>query len=122
MEPLTVEKMLEIHQDAIREFGGTDGILDMATLEYLVYQVNGARDIRRRAALAIYCITAKHPFHDGNKRTGLLVAENLLDQAGLYIQAEEKEIVDFMLGVAMYRHGLKEIEKWIREKARSKLP
>jgi prophage maintenance system killer protein len=50
----------------------------------------------------------KAPFHDGNKRTGLLVAESLLDQAGLYIQAEEKEIVDFMLGVAMYCHGLKE--------------
>jgi len=122
MEPLTVEKILEVHQDAIREFGGLDGILDMATLEYLVYRVNRAKDIRRKAALAIFCITAKHPFHDGNKRTGLLVAETILDQEGLFIQAEDQEIIDFMLGVAMYRHGLKEIEKWIQEKARLKLP
>jgi death-on-curing protein len=122
MEPLTVDKILEVHQDAIREFGGTDGILDMATLEYLVYRVNRVKDIHRKAALALFCITAKHPFHDGNKRTGLLVAENLLAQAGLFIQAEEREIVEFMLGVAMYRHGLSEIEEWIRKKSGSELP
>jgi death-on-curing protein len=122
MEPLTVNKILEVHQDAIREFGGTDGILDMATLEYLVYRVNRVKDIYRKAALALFCITAKHPFHDGNKRTGLLVAENLLAQAGLFIQAEEREIVDFMLGVAMYHHGLREIEEWVRKKAGSELP
>ena len=122
MEPLTVDKILEVHQDAIREFGGTEGILDMATLEYLVYRVNRVKDVYRKAALALFCITAKHPFHDGNKRTGLLVAENLLAQAGLFIQAEETEIIEFMLGVAMYRHGLKEIEEWIRKEAGSELP
>ena len=117
MEPLTVEKILEVHADLIREYGGTEGILDMATLEYLVYRVNGLQDTYRKAALALFCIAAKHPFIDGNKRTGFLVAENLLGHEDLYIRAEDEEIVAFMLGVAEYRLGSKEIEGWIREKA-----
>ena len=117
MEPLTVEKILEVHADVIREYGGTEGILDIATLEYLVYRVNRVQDTCRQAALALFCIAAKHPFIDGNKRTGFLVAENLLGHEGLYIRAEDDEIVAFMLGVAEYRLGSTEIEEWIREKA-----
>jgi death-on-curing protein len=123
MDPLTVEKILEVHDDVIREFGGTDGILDKATLEYLVYRVNRVHDRSRKAALALFCIAAKHPFIDGNKRTGFLVAENILGREGFYIRADDDEIVTFMLGVADYRIGVKEIEEWIRERTiRSELP
>jgi death-on-curing protein len=122
MERLTVEKVLEIHEDAIQEFSGADGILDMATLEYLIYRVNRVKDAYRRAAIALYCIAAKHPFIDGNKRTGFLVAENILGLDELFIQAGEEEVVAFMLGVAEYRLGLREIEKWLKEKVRSELP
>jgi death-on-curing protein len=124
MELITVEKICEIHEDAIRDFGGTNGILTIATLEYLVHRVNRAKDTIGAAALAIYCIASKHPFFDGNKRTGFLVAEHLLNIEGFIIQAEEDEIVAFMLGVATYTVGLNQIEGWIQEKVRrrSELP
>ena len=37
---LTSEKILEIHQLIIRNFGGTDGVLCQGTIDYLVDQVN----------------------------------------------------------------------------------
>ncbi|VVB93812.1 Uncharacterised protein [uncultured archaeon] len=38
MEYLTVSKILEIHDEIIKEYGGTGGLRDEGTLELLVYK------------------------------------------------------------------------------------
>lgn len=117
MEPLTVRKIIEIHHDVVEEFGGVDGVLTEATLQYLVYKADRISDPFKRAALVLYCIAAKHPFIDGNKRTAFLTAENILSQAGFFIQAEEEEVVSFMLEVAGYKKEQVVIEEWIKHRA-----
>ena len=42
-EPITVQEIIEIHTDIIRDFGGASGIRDDATLDYVMYQVNRSR-------------------------------------------------------------------------------
>jgi death-on-curing protein len=78
MEYLTVNKIIEIHNEIIKEYGGTRGLRDEGTLELLVYKANRENTAFRRPALILYTIAAQHPFFDGNKRTALVTAEKFL--------------------------------------------
>ena len=60
-------------------------------------------------------IGSQHPFVDGNKRTALVVAENVLGQKEYYIAADEDIIVEFMLAVASYTYEPDEIGSWLKE-------
>ncbi len=117
MEHITVEKIIEIHDEVILHYEGTSGILSESTLHYLVYRLNRNRRIFRRAALALHAIGSQRPFIDGNKRTALIVAEHILGNEGLYLAVGDDQVVEFMLGVASYRSGPDEIETWIQNNA-----
>ena len=117
MEDLTVEKIIEIHDEVIANYEGTAGLLSEATLDYLVYRLNREKRVLRRAARAMHAIGSQHPFIDGNKRTALIVSENILGKEGLYLAIDDDEVVEFMLGVASYRFGPEEIEQWIQNHA-----
>jgi death-on-curing protein len=114
MSDLTVEKIIEIHDEIILKFDGAHGILSESTIHFMVYRINKTKDIFRRAATALHAIGSQHPFVDGNKRTALVVAENVLGQEGYYIAADEDSIVEFMLSVASYKSEPDEIEQWLR--------
>jgi len=81
----------------------------------MVFRVNKIKDIFRRAATILHAIGSQHPFVDGNKRTALVVAENVLGRQGYYIAADEDIIVEFMLAVASYKCEPDEIERWLKE-------
>ncbi|MCE8426167.1 MAG: type II toxin-antitoxin system death-on-curing family toxin [Candidatus Methanoperedens sp.] len=117
MEELNVERIIEIHDDIIKEYGGTGGLLIQGTLELLIYKVNREKDVFKRAALILHTIAAQHPFFDGNKRTAFVTAENVLGEAGYFLDAGDDEIVELMRKIAEYKHTVKIIENWIREKA-----
>ncbi len=115
MSDLTVEKIIEIHDEIILKFDGATGVLSESTLHFMVFRINKTRNIFRKAAIALHAIGSQHPFIDGNKRTALVVAENVLGQQGYYIAADEDIIVDFMLAVASYKSEPDKIEQWLRE-------
>jgi len=117
MEEFNVKRIIEIHDDIIKEYGGTGGLLTQGTLELLVYKVNSEKDVFKQAALTLYTIAAQHPFFDGNKRTAFATAENVLRDAGYYLHADDDEVVNLMQKIAEYKCTVKTIEKWIREKA-----
>jgi len=118
MAELTVRKIIEIHDEIIKRYGGTRGVLSEATLEMLVYKTNRENDIFEKSSLILQGITSQHPFFDGNKRTALVTAEKILSDEGYYIYAEVEEKVALMKKIAEYRCSVKTIEKWIKEKAR----
>lgn len=119
MAELTGESIIEIHDDIIKEYGGTGGLLTRGTLELLVYKVNREKDAFRQAALILHIIAAQHPFFDGNKRTAFATAENVLRDAGYYLDADDNEVVNLMQKIAEYKCTVKTIEKWIREKSKA---
>ena len=112
---LTVEKIIEIHDEIILKYDGANGILSESTLHYLVFSVNKIRDIFERAAAILHAIGSQHPFVDGNKRTALVVAENILGQRGYYIAADEDTIVEFLLAVESYKCEPADIERWLKD-------
>jgi len=115
MSDLTVEKIIEIHDEVIHKFDGAHGILSESTLHYMVFRANKTRDIFKRAAIVLHAIGSQHPFVDGNKRTALVVAENVLGHRGYYIAADEDAIVEFMLAVASYKCEPADIIKWLKD-------
>jgi death on curing protein len=118
LSDLTVEKIIEIHDEIIRQFDGAQGILSGSTLHFMIFRINKIKDIFRRAAVVLHAIGSQHPFVDGNKRTALVVAENVLGQQGYYIAADEDTIVEFMLDVASYRLEPDTIEQWLKDHAK----
>ncbi|MFA7304629.1 MAG: Fic family protein [Methanoregula sp.] len=70
---LNAKKIIEMHNDIIKDFGGEPGLRDLATLEYVVFRVNRSRNSFRNAAIALHGIATGHPFIDGNKRLLLLL-------------------------------------------------
>jgi death on curing protein len=115
MSGLTVEKIIEIHDEIILKFDGAHGILSESTLHFMVFRVNKIKNLIKRAATILHAIGSQHPFIDGNKRTALIVAENVLGQQGYYIAADEDTIVEFMLAVASYKMEPADIEQWLKD-------
>jgi death-on-curing protein len=75
---LTVEIVLEIHTEAIAQFGGSSGVRDTALLESAVAapqaSIGGKSpfvDLADVAAAYLFYLCRNHPFNDGNKRTAL---------------------------------------------------
>jgi death-on-curing protein len=118
MSGLTVEKIIEIHDEIIRKYDGANGVLSEATLHFMVFRANEIRDLFRKAAIILHAIGSQHPFVDGNKRTALVVAENVLGQQGYFIAADDEAIVEFMLAVASYKFGPDDIGQWLKEHAK----
>lgn len=75
---LTVDIVEEIHAEAIRRFGGLDGVRDRALLESAVAAPQATfggesvfKDLVEVAAAYLFYICRNHPFLDGNKRAAL---------------------------------------------------
>jgi death on curing protein len=75
---LTVEIVREIHAEAIRKFGGSDGVRDLTLLESAVSAPQASfggqspyHDLIEVAAACLFYLCQNHPFIDGNKRTAL---------------------------------------------------
>jgi death on curing protein len=113
---ITSREIIEIHADILRDFGGTPGIRDIGTLDYVIYQVNRNKKTVRKSAIILYGIATGHPFIDGNKRTAFVAADNLVRDQGYLISATDDEVVAFMLEVAEYRHTMESVETWLKEK------
>ena len=87
MEPLflTLDEVLEIHQQQIDRYGGAPGIRDQGTLESALAQPLTSFDghylhasIPAMAAAYLFHICRNHPFLDGNKRAGANAAITFL--------------------------------------------
>ena len=73
---LTVEMVQEIHAAVIEQFGGSDGVRELALLESAVATPQASfsgkspyHDLPEVAAAYLFYLCKNHPFVDGNKRT-----------------------------------------------------
>ena len=87
---LSKREILELHKAAIARFGGKEGVVNEAALETCLAQPRTAVFGEERFPTlydkgAAYCfyVCTSHPFHDGNKRTGLLAAIHFLLKNGV---------------------------------------
>ena len=127
MEPLflSLEKILEIHQIQIREFGGSDGLRDVGILHSAVAmpaaQFGGQYlhpDIHEMAAAYLYHIALNHAFVDGNKRVAAMATDVFLLMNGILLTASPAEMVRITLEVAQRKMEKPEIAAFFKKHSR----
>lgn len=96
-------------------YGGLDGILYYATIEYLVDKCQYSNDPIEQAAILLHGISSMHPFEDGNKRTGVYAADVVLREYGLCLIADQDDVIRMGLALASYNVSLEDTISWLRE-------
>lgn len=107
---LTVANVIEVHAEAISQFGGSTGIREMALLESAVAAPKASfggesvyTDLTEVAAAYLFFLCRNHPFVDGNKRAALGASIVFLRLNGIEPQADSPSWEDLTLDIAASR-------------------
>lgn len=102
-----VEDVIEIHATQLEVHGGAPGLRDRGLLESAVAQPQASfggelahPGLFAMAAAYLFHIVSNHPFVDGNKRTGLLVALVFLDLNGITVDHPSEALYELTMSVA----------------------
>ena len=101
---LTLAEVLEIHNNQIELYGGTQGVRDLTLLQSAIAQPQASfggewlhADIFGMAAAYAYHICQNHPFLDGNKRTALASTLVFLEINKISIDDPKQKLLQAML-------------------------
>ncbi|NGO55401.1 type II toxin-antitoxin system death-on-curing family toxin [Allomesorhizobium camelthorni] len=94
-----------LHAEQLRLHGGAAGVRDVGMLESALHrpiqkEAYGEPDLSELAAAYLFGIAKNHPFVDGNKRTAFAAADLFLYFNGLSVEAEQQDIIQFVMMVA----------------------
>lgn len=115
---LSIKDMIEVHDQIIDEFGGDRGIVSESSLHYIIEHATKNKyneDFFTLLTKILRSITIDHPFVDGNKRTGLVIVESVLQENDMILDMSEKEKEDFILNVAKLKFNEEYIKKILKE-------
>lgn len=128
-EFLSVADALYVHRNQIDTFGGEHGVRDMGLLESAMAQPQAAYDgsflhpdLFEMAGAYLFHIVRNHPFLDGNKRTGAVVAMVFLTWNRVVLRTDNEGLVDVTMRVAEGRAGKAEAAGFFRTIAVSGTP
>ena len=71
-----------------------------------------------KAAALMESIIQRHPFIDGNKRTGLLAGAALLYLAGYEVGAPRGEMIEVSVALAEHEITSEELSRWFEKHAK----
>ena len=121
---LSPAEVLLIHDHAIREFGGSLGLMSpgrldasVAALRQTMFGEELYPEFVSKAAILFYLLVKNHAFVDGNKRTAALALIEFLERNGYTLNATNDELYQFTIDVASSVSTKEEVEMWIRDKA-----
>ncbi len=120
---LTLDEVLALHADQIERYGGSPGVRDLGLLESAVAAPRATfgggwlhGTLPEMAAAYLFHLVRNHAFVDGNKRTGLAAAIAFLGLNGMWLEADEDQMVDLVLGVAKGRVGKAEVAVFVQRR------
>lgn len=118
-------EVLALHAKMIGQYGGTDALRDESAL---LAGLNRARnlqaygdpppDVAELAAVYAGGVVLNHPFVDGNKRTGFMMAYAFIRLNGFDFTAPEHEAVIWTLKLAARACEEKDYAAWLRSHAK----
>ncbi len=119
---LTLEQIIVIHYEIIIQFGGSDGIRDLALLESALYRPQSTFQgndlyptLFDKAAALIHSIILNHPFIDGNKRTGMLSGLQFLEENNIQANIDNEELVNVTLKIESKQFKIQDIATWLEK-------
>ena len=119
---LTVEQIIELHDDAIAEDGGLVGVKDPGYVELIAekpFQDYFGQELYpglfMKAAVYFHGIATAHAFFDANKRTAVYTCLTFLALNGSPLEAEWDELFEVAIKVATNEMGLHDLADWIAD-------
>ncbi len=138
MNMITIEDAIEVHKYLTNHYANSEdpisppGIKNKDLLESAIYRpftsVDGKDAFKTpldKAAALFHAIIANHCFHNGNKRTSLLLTMCYLDNCGIWLdKCTDEELFEFTRKVAAHevaddrKDELKSIREFLRKNSR----
>jgi death-on-curing protein len=102
---LNREDSIAIHEMMLSQHGGLDGVRDEGMLASALGKPQnrfayGDPELTDLAASYAAGVALNHPFLDGNKRTGFMLAATFLDLNGVELTATEQDTVEHTIALA----------------------
>ena len=123
-EPLWLnpDEISAVHAGLLSRFGGAGGVRDIGLLEAALqrpvnrfHYEDPSPSLFELAAAYAEAIVGKHPFVDGNKRTGFMAAYVFLGANGFDLVASEESAVERTLALAARAIGESEYAAWLTD-------
>lgn len=118
----SVADILNLHNLAIADTGGSNGVRDMGLVESAVgrpQQTFGEQELYptlyAKAAALFESLVSNHPFIDGNKRTAALTAVSFMQRNGQRVTASNDELIALTLNAAQGSPGVDTLAEWFAE-------
>lgn len=118
---LSLDEVLEIHEDQPSAYGGKPGLLSLALLESALAQPQSTfagrfllTDVFEMAAAYLFHIVQNHPFQDGNKRVGAVAAIIFLLTNGEDISLSNDDLESLVLQTAQGKLSREQIADRLR--------
>ena len=122
MKVISRRQILLIHEQMIRETGGSQGLHDEGLLESALaapFQSFDGEDafpsIYQKAARLGYGLIKSHPFVDGNKRIGTHVMLVFLALNDITLAYTQEELTQIILAIAASEKRYEDLLKWLLE-------
>ena len=114
---------LAIHEMVLSQHGGLAGVRDEGLLESALEKppnllAYGSPTLAELAASYAAGIILNHPFIDGNKRTGFMLAATFLELNGLEFTATEESVVENTLALAAGKVKEADYAAWLKTNLR----
>jgi len=123
---LTLDHVLQFHDDVLAADGGAEGLRDRGLLDSAVHAPQASYgatwlvgDLFDMAAAYMFHIARNHAFVDGNKRTALLATLVFLGLNGFEIDRDDQRLDDTVLAVAVGTFTLEDASRVLGEVARA---
>ena len=120
MKKLTKEQILMLHNELIRETGGSGGLRDEGLLDSALNapfqgfgDVDSFPSLQQKGARLGYGLICNHAFVDGNKRIGTHAMLLFLSLNGIELEYTQNELSDMILDVAAGNLRFEDMVKWI---------
>jgi death-on-curing protein len=114
---------LAIHEMVLSQHGGLAGVRDEGLLESALEKppnllAYGSPTLAELAASYAAGIILNHPFIDGNKRTGFMLAATFLELNGQEFTASEESVVENTLALAAGKVKEADYAAWLKTNLR----
>lgn len=124
---LTVEDILFIHEQEIQKAGDASGIREEQNIQACAdapkasFDSEYLNDLFEMAASYIICLTIRHPFVDGNKRTALASALTFLFLNGYEVEESyDLELADLVLDFLSKNISKEDLANHLRDNAKKR--
>ena len=121
-EPIWLNRAdcLAIHELMLSQHGGLAGVRDEGLLESALSKPQnlfayGSPTLPEMAASYAAGIILNHPFVDGNKRTGFMLAATFLELNGMNLAATEESVVEMTLALASGSMKQAAYAEWLKK-------